>query len=123
LATVHPRLGKTVVTSIALHFSESAKRYPSYVGFGCIMQFSRIIGPMEDFQIWSAKSRGFSFVISNESRSGPGLHGQPGFVASWRPIDMNRPAIRVGGSPFKTFAEAEKACEAMLKHLIDERAG
>ena len=24
---------------------------------------------------------------------------------------------RVGGSPFKTFAEAEKACEAMLAHL------
>jgi hypothetical protein len=24
---------------------------------------------------------------------------------------------RVGGSPFKTFAEAEKACEAMLVHL------
>jgi hypothetical protein len=24
---------------------------------------------------------------------------------------------RVGGSPFKTFAEAEKVCEAMLAHL------
>jgi hypothetical protein len=41
----------------------------------------------------------------------------PGFVASWRPINFNRPAIRVGGSPFKTFAEAEHACEAMLAHL------
>jgi hypothetical protein len=39
------------------------------------------------------------------------------FVASWRPINFNRPAIRVGGSPFKTFAEAEKACETMLAHL------
>jgi hypothetical protein len=86
-----------------------------------IMQFSRIIGPMEDFQIWSANSRGFSFVISNESPSGPGLHGQAGFVASWRPIDLNRPSIKVGGSPFKTFAEAENACEAMLKHLTDDR--
>jgi hypothetical protein len=38
-------------------------------------------------------------------------------LASWRPININRPAIRVGGSPFKTFAEAEKACEAMLVHL------
>jgi hypothetical protein len=28
-----------------------------------------------------------------------------------------KPAIRVGGSPFKTFAEAETACEAMLAHL------
>ncbi|MCA6111823.1 hypothetical protein J6497_32410 [Bradyrhizobium sp. CNPSo 4026] len=87
------------------------------------MQFSRVIGPTEDFQMWSANSYGFSFVISNESRSGPGLHGQPGFVASWRLIDLNRPAIRVGGSPFKTFAEAEKACEEMLKHLTDDRAG
>ena len=43
--------------------------------------------------------------------------GQPGFVASWRSINFNRTAIRVGGSPFKTFAEAEKACEAMVAHL------
>jgi hypothetical protein len=57
-------------------------------------------------------------VISSESSSGPGLHGKPGFVASWRPINLNRTAIRVGGSPFKTFAEAENACEAMLAHLI-----
>nr|WP_245322664.1 hypothetical protein [Bradyrhizobium valentinum] len=67
--------------------------------------------------MWSASERGFSFVISNESSSGPGLHGKPGFVASWRPIDINKPAIRVGGSPFKTFTEAEKACEAILEHL------
>jgi hypothetical protein len=59
----------------------------------------------------------FSFVISNESSSGPGLHGKPGFVASWRPIHINKPAIRVGGSPFKTFAEAESACKAMLADL------
>lgn len=83
------------------------------------MQFSRIIGPMEDLQIWSASSGGFSFVISNESRDGPGFHGQPGFVASWRPLYQNRPAIKVGGSPFKTFDEAEKACEAFLTHLIE----
>jgi hypothetical protein len=86
------------------------------------VQFSRIVSPVEDLQIWSASSRGFSFVISNETRGGPGLHGQPGFVASWRPIDLNRPAIKVGGSPFKTFAEAEKACEAMLKQLTENGA-
>ena len=40
-----------------------------------------------------------------------------GFVASWRPINVNKPAIKVGGSPFDTFAEAEKACEAFLSHL------
>jgi hypothetical protein len=81
---------------------------------GMALHFSRTI---DELEIWSAIERGYSFVISNESRSGPGLHGQPGFVASWRPIHMNKPAIRVGGSPFNTFAEAEKACEAFLKHL------
>jgi hypothetical protein len=81
------------------------------------LHFSRVAPATEELEIWSASERGFSFVISNESTSGPGLHGRPGFVASWRPINLNRPAIKVGGSPFKTFAEAEKACEAMLAHL------
>jgi hypothetical protein len=81
------------------------------------LHFSRVGPATEELEIWSASERGYSFVISNESSSGPGLRGQPGFVASWRPIHINRPAIRVGGSPFKTFAEAEKACEAMLAHL------
>jgi hypothetical protein len=81
------------------------------------LHFSRVAPATEELEIWSASECGFSFVISNENSSGPGLHGQPGFVASWRPIDVNRPAIRVGGSPFETFAEAEKACEAMLEHL------
>src|SRR6266540_3035354 len=71
------------------------------------LHFSRVGPATEELEIWSASERGFSFVISNESRSGPGLHGRPGYVASWRPINLNRPAIRVGGSPFKTFAEAE----------------
>ena len=73
--------------------------------------------PLGLFWSLDVMARGFSFVISKESRSGPGLHGPPGFVASWRPIDVNKPAIKVGGSPFDTFAEAEKACEAFLSHL------
>jgi len=81
------------------------------------LHFSRVGPATGELEIWSASERGFSFVISNESSNGPGFHGRPGFVASWRPIDINRPAIRVGGSPFETFAEAEKACEAMLEHL------
>jgi hypothetical protein len=81
------------------------------------MHFGRVGPATGDLEIWSASERGFSFVISNESSSGPGLHGKPGFVASWRPINFNRSAIKVGGSPFKTFAEAENACEAMLAHL------
>ena len=81
------------------------------------LNFSRIASATEELEIWIASERGFSFVISNESSSGPGLHGRPGFVASWRPVNLNRTAIRVGGSPFKTFAEAEKACEVMLVNL------
>ena len=81
------------------------------------MQFSRIISSV-DLQIWNATSNGFSFVISFESRNGSGLRGRPGFVASWRPIYQNRSAIKVGGSPFKTLAEAENACTTMLVHLI-----
>ncbi|MGY8685954.1 hypothetical protein Q2941_50950 [Bradyrhizobium sp. UFLA05-153] len=82
------------------------------------MQFTRIISPVKDLEVWSASSRGFSFVISFESHSGPGLHGKPGFLASWRPFYPNRPAIKVIGSPFETFSEAEKACESFLAHLI-----
>jgi len=83
-----------------------------------IMQFSRIISPVKDLEVWSASSGGFSFVISSEHQTGPGLHGRPGFVASWRPLYLNRPAIKVGGSPFKTFADAERACESFLTHLM-----
>ena len=81
------------------------------------MQFTRVVSPLEDMEIWTASSNGFSFAISYESGSGPGFHGRAGFVASWRPIHQNRSAIRVGGSPFKTLAKAEEACKAMLGHL------
>ena len=84
------------------------------------MQFSRVITPVEYIQIWNASSDGFSFVISYESRSGPGLHGNPGFVASWRPIHRNSSAVKVIGSPFKTLDAAEQACEAMLGHLVSD---
>jgi hypothetical protein len=77
------------------------------------MQFTRV-GPVEDMEIWNASSNRFSFVISYESRSGPGFHGRNGFVASWRPLHQNTNAIRIAGSPFKTLAEAEEACKAML---------
>jgi hypothetical protein len=82
------------------------------------MQFTRVVSPVEDMGIWSASSDGFSFVISYASRSGPGFHGSPGYVASWRSLSQNTAAIRVGGSPFKTLAEAEEACKAMLGYLM-----
>jgi hypothetical protein len=75
---------------------------------------------VEDMEIWSASSDGFSFVISYESPTGVGFHGRPGYVASWRPLDANRGAIKIAGSPFKSFDEAETACDAMLKQLMSE---
>jgi hypothetical protein len=81
------------------------------------MQFARVVSTVEEMEIWNASGDGFSFVISYESRSGPGFHGRTGFVASWRPIYQNRCAIRVGGSPFGTLSEAREACTAMLDHL------
>ena len=89
-------------------------------GQSFFVQFSRVITSVEDIQIWNATSYGFSFVISYESRGGPGLQGNPGFVASWRPVHQNRPAVKVDGSPFKTFIAAEQACEVMLGHLISD---
>jgi hypothetical protein len=120
-ALSRPALGKTPVASAALHFPTQPSAVPFLSGgayVGCIMQFSRINSAVEGLQIGNASSDGFSFVISFESRNGPGLHGHPGFVASWRPIYPSRCAIKVGGSPFKTFAEAEEACSAILAHLI-----
>ena len=48
------------------------------------VQFSRVITPVEDIQVWNATSDGFSFVISFASRGGPGFHGTwlPSVVAS-----------------------------------------
>jgi hypothetical protein len=86
----------------------------------CIVQFSRVITPVEDIQIWNASSNGFSFVTSYESRTGPGLQGNPGFLASWRPMHQNRSAVKVIGSPFKSFTAAEQACEDVLRHLISD---
>jgi hypothetical protein len=85
-----------------------------------VMQFTRVVSPVEDMEIWNASDNGLSFVISYESRSGPGFHGRTGFVASWRPIHQNRSAIRIGGSPFKTLTEAEEACKAILGHLTSD---
>jgi hypothetical protein len=79
--------------------------------------FLRFHHAVEDMEIWSATGDGFSFVISHENRTGPGLHGRPGFIASWRPLYQNTGAIKIAGSPFDTFADAEAACNAMLEHL------
>ncbi|OAF02805.1 hypothetical protein AYJ54_25730 [Bradyrhizobium centrolobii] len=81
------------------------------------LQFHRAVVNME---IWSANSDDYSFVISFESPSGPGFRGRLGYVASWRPLDQSRGAIKILGSPFQTFAEAEDASNTMLNYLNDE---
>jgi hypothetical protein len=78
------------------------------------LQFQRAVKHMD---IWSASRDGYSFVISFASPTGPGFRGRPGFLASWRPLDLSKGAIKIGGSPFETFGEAEKACNFILKHL------
>jgi hypothetical protein len=78
------------------------------------LQFHRAV---EDMEIWSATSDSRSFVISFESPTGPGFHGRPGYVASWRPLYESKGAIKIGGSPFDSFAKAEEACNTMLAHL------
>ena len=85
-----------------------------------IVRFSRVTTPVKDIQIWNATCDGFSFVISYASRSGPGLQGFTGFAACWRPLNQNRSAVKVIGSPFKTFTAAEQACELVLGHLISD---
>ncbi|TWA90217.1 hypothetical protein FBZ96_11623 [Bradyrhizobium stylosanthis] len=71
-------------------------------------------------EIWNASSNDYSFVISFQSPTGPGFFGRLGYVASWRPLDLSRGAIRVLGSPLQSFAEAEDACNTMLTYLEDE---
>jgi hypothetical protein len=74
---------------------------------------------VKGFEIWSADSEGFSFVIIYESPTGPGFHGRDGYVASWRPLYRSSGAMKIAGSPFNTFAEAEEACNVMLRHLTN----
>jgi hypothetical protein len=79
------------------------------------LEFHRAV---EQMKIWSADGDGYSFAISFfEHFPDPGFRGRPGYVASWRPLYHGR-AIKIIGSPFSSFDEAEVACDAMLKHLM-----
>jgi hypothetical protein len=71
-------------------------------------------------KLWSAVHDGFSFVIGQESPAGGGFHGRPGFMATWRPLYPNREATKIDGSPFKTFADAEEACNDVLRQLTKD---
>jgi hypothetical protein len=83
------------------------------------LQFHRVF---EEMKIWSASSGSYSFIISFfESLSGPGFRRTSGYVASWSPLYRGHGAIKIVGSPFKSFDEAEAACDAMLKYLTSDR--
>ncbi|MCP3392124.1 hypothetical protein NLM27_25390 [Bradyrhizobium sp. CCGB12] len=81
------------------------------------LQFHRAV---EHLEVWSATGRSFSFVITYATPTGPGFHGRSGYVASWRPLGDSRGAIKIGGSPFRTFATAEGACNRMLEYLTGD---
>jgi len=81
------------------------------------LQFHQAV---ENLDLWSASSADISFVVAFASPAGPGFHGRPGFLASWRPLHSSKGAVVVMGSPFSTLADAEAACNTMLGDL--ERA-
>lgn len=78
------------------------------------LQFRQAVERMD---VWSASSADISFVITFASPTGPGFHGRHGFLASWRPFYSRTGAVKVIGSPFNSFTEAEGACNAMLGAL------
>ena len=75
------------------------------------LQFHQAV---ENMDVWSASSADVSFVITFASPAGPGFHGRRGFLASWRPLYSGAGAVKVIGSPFNSFADAERACNAIL---------
>jgi hypothetical protein len=77
------------------------------------MEFNSVATSLDGMKAWNANGHGFSFVISHESGSGPGFRGRTGFMASWRPIDQQDSAEKIGGSPYETLAEAQSACKSM----------
>jgi hypothetical protein len=84
------------------------------------LQFHRAV---EYLDVWSASSADISFVITFASPNGLGLHGRQGFLATWRPLYSRTGAVKVTGSPFNTFAEAEAACNVMLGVLEQASRG
>ena len=78
------------------------------------LQFHQAV---ENMDVWSANSADISFVISFASPVGAGFRGRHGFLASWRPLYSGRGAVKVTGSPFRTFVDAEAACNTMLWEL------
>lgn len=66
---------------------------------------------------WNAKDNLRSYVISHESRSGPGFEDYTGFTASWRLLIATSGRNVIEGSPFKTLDGAKAAVERKAKEL------
>src|SRR4029078_6578284 len=77
--------------------------------------------PLRNMDVWSASSADISFVISFASPNGEGFRGKHGFLASWRPLYSGTGAIKVTGSPFSIFVEAEAARNTKLGGLDEIR--
>ena len=75
------------------------------------LQFRQAV---ENMDVWSANGADISFVITFANPTGPGFHGRRGFLASWRPLHSRTGAVKVIGSPFSSFTDAEGACNTML---------
>jgi len=73
------------------------------------LQFHQAV---EHLNVWIASKADVSFVVTFASPTGPGFHGPRGFFASWRSLFSRTGAIKIIGSPFNTFAEAEAACKS-----------
>ena len=59
------------------------------------LHFNRVGPATAELEIWSASERSFSFVVSHESSSGPGLRGRPGFVVLGAPSISASLCLRV----------------------------
>jgi hypothetical protein len=80
----------------------------------CLCPFLFSAFPKFEAPRWEALCRFCSSLVI------AGFHGRAGYLASWRPVYEGRRAIRITGLPFRTFDEAEAACDAMLKHLTSD---
>jgi hypothetical protein len=92
----------------------NGNRFRAGATISMCLQFHRAV---ENMDVWSASSADISFVITFASPTGSGFRGRHGFLASWRPLYSSTGAVKVIGSPFNTFEDAEGACRTMLGTL------
>ena len=70
---------------------------------------------------WTATTAQLSLAAADMFATPVAVHWSSRLYASWSLLYQNRTAIKVTGSPFKTFVEAENACNAIFSHLNDTK--